>query len=261
MLSKNKIAFLHSLKLKKFRDMNKLFLAEGSKLILDLLNSSFEVKEIYASGSWINGHERFFASHIPVIEITEAEMERITALSSPSPVLAVVAIREQEKSFVLGGDQLTLVLDDIKDPGNLGTIIRIADWYGIETIVCSEHSVELYNPKVIQATMGSVARVKVHYTDLKTFFEGLAQLVPVYGTFLEGESIYRKELNNNAILVIGNESNGISPGIENFITERLVIPSFRHQDKNSGSAESLNVSMATAIACSEFRRQMDQRKP
>jgi TrmH family RNA methyltransferase len=254
MLSKNKISFINSLKNKKYREIHRQFVAEGSKLVVDLLKSSFTVHEVYAQPGWLETFDKhFISSSISIIEIREEEMGRITALSTPSPVLAVVNFPERELMTNEIASGLTLVLDDMHDPGNLGTIVRIADWFGIGHIVCSLTCVDLYNPKVVQSTMGSIARVQVHYFDLCQFLAGLPGDFPVYGTFLEGENMYDKKLAEKGVIIIGSESNGISPEVEKFVSDRLYIPAY---PPNSGGAESLNASVATAIVCAEFRRRM-----
>ena len=151
-------------------------------------------------------------------------------------------------------DGITLVLDDIQDPGNLGTIIRIADWFGIRRIICSHNTVELYNPKVVQSTMGSIKRVEVIYTDLGQFLEGRAGNTRIFGTFLEGENIYTRDLPSSAIIVIGNEANGISPKVGKWISDKITIPVFRYSEDEKDHAESLNAAVAAAVVCSEFRR-------
>jgi TrmH family RNA methyltransferase len=255
MLSRNQVKHIHSLKQKKFREIHRQFLAEGSKLILDILESQTRVIAVYATAEWLKQNEQVLLSKkIPFTEISGEEMERITALSSPSPALAIAEIPEGP---ILPGkivQDLILVLDDIKDPGNLGTIIRIADWFGIGFIVCSENTVDLYNPKVIQASMGSVARVSVAYGNLPAFLSSLDPAVEIYGTFAEGENIYSTLLDPKGIIVIGNESAGISPEVFSKITCKISIPSYSPAAGHESHAESLNASIAAAIVCSEFRR-------
>jgi len=251
MLSKNQIKFIHSLKLKKYRDLHSQFMAEGTKLVMDLVESNYHVKEVFAVKEWIVEHaERLRAVGIILTEVTDEELSRITALSSPSPVSALCSIPEREAIITVPRQGLTLALDEIKDPGNLGTIIRIADWFGIRNIICSHGSVDLYNPKVVQSTMGSIARVNVIYTSLPEILSNLEPNVKVYGTFLTGENIYKADLENDGIIILGNESAGISLEVKQFVTDKIYIPSF----DVTGHAESLNVSMAAAVVCSEFRR-------
>jgi RNA methyltransferase, TrmH family len=255
MLSKSNVSFINSLKIKKYRENHQQFIAEGSKLVLDLLQSSYNVKEIFALQTWIEEKSLILPGDITVHVIGAGEMSRITSLSTPSPVLAVVAIPENKADLLKIGEKLILVLDDIRDPGNLGTILRIADWFGIKTVICSETTVDLYNPKVVQASMGSITRVQVVYSGLEVFFTSRPVSVPVYGTFLTGKSIYCMNLDDKGILIFGNEANGISKEVEKFVTDRIFIPSFASQGDSAGKAESLNASVAAAIVCSEFRRQ------
>lgn len=181
-------------------------------------------------------------------------MERITALSSPSPALAIAEIPATPILPVAAINDLVLVLDDIKDQGNLGTIIRIADWFGIETVICSENTVDLYNPKVIQATMGSVTRVRVAYFNLPEFLSSMDPAIKIYGTFPEGENIYSIPLDPKGIILIGSESTGISPEVAYKVTDKISIPSYSPATGRKDHAESLNASIAAAIVCSEFRR-------
>ena len=186
MLSRNQVKHIHSLKQKKVREIHRKFLAEGSKLALEIVESHYKVIAIYALADWLQRNGNILLSkEIPFTEISEGEMERITALSSPSPVLAIAEIPATTIFPVASIHDLLLVLDDIKDPGNLGTIIRIADWFGIESIICSENTVDLYNPKVIQATMGSVVRVRVYYFNLPEFLSSVDPAIKIYGTFLK----------------------------------------------------------------------------
>jgi len=259
MLTQNQIKHIRSLRAKKFREEFSQFAVEGNKLVNDLIDSSFRITGIFASADWIvNNLSHARKKGIPVYETLPHEMDRITNLSTPGPVLAVVEIPSPTPySFPTGEglkkESLYLALDDIRDPGNLGTIVRVADWFGIGTIVCSPACVDLFNPKVVQATMGSIARVQVYYSDLESFLAGLTGDVPVYGAYLEGENLYEKTLTGGGIILIGNESKGISTVLERFVTQKLHIPSSGLS--GSGKAESLNASIATAIICSEFRRQ------
>ena len=254
MLSKNQIKFVNSLKQKKFREEHHLFIAEGNKIVSELLNSSVTVKQIYTTSQFLRTHK--IDNFIERFEIKESELERISSLATPNEVLAVCQIPIYNLAIESLKDELTLVLDDIKDPGNLGTIIRIADWFGIETIICSPHSADIYNPKVVQATMGSIARIKIHYLDLVEFFNNPESKIlnPSYGAVLDGENIYTKQLSSKGLIVIGNESKGISENILPYITDKISIPSFTHFKSGRGEAESLNAAIATSIICSEFRR-------
>ncbi len=255
-----------SLRQQKFRKESGQFIAEGHKLVMELVNSPFRIAGIYATLGWISTNARLISPlEIPLVEISVSEMERISSLSTPSPVLALVYMnpsvdgKGQGRGFKGQGggpDSLCLALDDIRDPGNLGTIIRIADWFGISVIWCSEDCVELYNPKVVQATMGSIARVQVNYCNLQ---ETLTAFVnddkgKVYAACLDGESIYDFEPVTRGIILIGNESRGISAELESLVSQKIFIPSYGNS--TAGKAESLNASVATAIIVAEFRRKM-----
>lgn len=256
LLSGNQLKHVHSLKQKKFREIHRQFLAEGSKLVKEILESPFRVISVYAMAEWLKSNENSLLSkNIPFLEVSEKEMARITALSSPSPVLAIAEIPEQTIPDNITG--LVLALDDIRDPGNLGTIIRIADWFGIASVICSENTVDLYNPKVIQATMGSIFRVKVASVNLTEFLSSLPADTKIYGTFTRGENIYSARLDAKGIILIGNESSGISPGLTEKVTDRICIPSHAGSGSHGDHAESLNASIAAAIICSEFRRRKE----
>lgn len=241
MISKNQIKLIKSLLQKKYRKIHQLFIAEGVKVMQELLNSNYELVEIFTT------QELFL--NVPKNKlnfITEAELKSISALVTPNECLAVFKIPETTE--VDATNQLQIALDDIRDPGNLGTIIRLADWFGISSIICSEETVDVYNPKVIQSTMGSIARVKVLYCDLKKYLQETK--LPIYGTLLEGKNIYSETLMQPSIIVLGNESNGISAEIQQFITHKITIPRFGFLQQT----ESLNVATATAIVLSEFCR-------
>jgi len=247
MISKTKIRLISSLSLKKFRDETGLFVAEGSKLVLDLA-PFFRCSILVATNDWLNIH-KFKADDI--IELEADEFNKISNHKTPQGVLAVFEKpdyhwNEQELSH-----KLSLALDDVQDPGNLGTIIRIADWFGITDIFCSEHSADAFNPKTVQASMGALARVNVHVVNLIEFLQKCQSELPIYGTLMNGENIYCKTLTQHGIIVMGNEGNGISSDVENFITERLLIPNFPF---GQATSESLNVAVATALVCGEFRR-------
>jgi TrmH family RNA methyltransferase len=253
MLSKSRIKHITSLRVKKYREQHREFIAEGSKLVTELLNSNFMSKSLYALKEWLPENNLPAGSSVEVVEVTATEMERITALSTPSPCLLVLQTRNVPFDISIAERELVLMLDDIKDPGNLGTIIRTADWFGFKHIVCSINTVDLYNPKTIQSTMGSVARVNISYHDLSEILEKADKKVPVYGSLLDGENILNKKLSNNGIIVIGNESNGISKKIRSFINEKLYIPYYQTAG-TLDKPESLNASIANAIICYEFRR-------
>ena len=239
MLSKNQIKLIKSLESKKFRKREGLFVAEGPKVVGDLLRAGYQP------------HAIFSTEPRPDAElITDDELHRISFLQHPQEVLAVFHIPTPQESsnFHLPAD-ICLALDGVQDPGNVGTIIRIADWFGITHIYCSPDTADVYNPKVVQATMGSLAHVQITYCDLVPLLRGAA--VPVYGTLLDGQDIYQQPLSREGVIVMGNEGNGISPEVRQLVSHKLLIPNF---NKNTETAESLNVAIATSITCSEFRR-------
>ncbi len=249
MLSKALIQKVSSLSHKKFRDELGLFVVEGDKLVEELLGSDFTVEHLFIT----QGSTLANIKH-PKKEIAdEKDMKRMSGLKTPSHSLAVIQIPQYTLALEKLKNQLTIVLDAIQDPGNLGTIIRLADWFGITNIICSPDTADCYNPKVVQATMGAITRVKIHYLSLKELLSTLDPSIPIYGTFLDGENIYNSKLSNNGLLVMGNEGKGISKEIEVFIQHRLHIPSFAQNEQGS---ESLNVAIATAICCSEFRKRV-----
>lgn len=240
MVSKNQIKLITSLQHKKYRAEHQLFIAEGVKVIQELLKSNFELEHLFET-------EPIFqqVSISQKTAINEADMKRISALISPSSCLAIFKIPQETKIDTRG---LIVALDAIRDPGNLGTIIRLCDWFGVTQLLCSPETVDVYNPKVIQATMGSITRVKVNYVDLNEYV--LQNPFPVFGTFMDGKSLYKETLPKEAILILGNEANGISAELEKSIKNRIAIPRFGDIQKT----ESLNVATATAIFLSEFRR-------
>lgn len=252
MISKNQIKTIRSLENKKGRNKEKAFVAEGPKVVADLAEFS-RPKFVVATAGWIERNPEFTARlHCNYIEVTEEELRKVSFLQHPQHVLAVFPIEDKtEEKTEPSENELFIALDGVQDPGNMGTIIRIADWFGISRIFCSQDTVDVYNPKVIQATMGSVARVKVEYVDLVKMIKTLPSNMPVFGTFLDGENIYEKNLPQHGIIVMGNEGKGISAAIEALVTEKLLIPNF---PEGRRTADSLNVAIATAITCSEFRR-------
>lgn len=240
MLSKNQIKFIRSLKKKKFRQLNQLFLAEGIKVVEELISSSFKLHKIYATTSYQN------TLRIPDLQlITEKELKMISDFSNPNQVLAIFEIPEEKEPLNQG---LTVALDDINDPGNLGTIIRLCDWFGVSQLICSNNTVDCFNPKVVQASMGSLTRVQINYVDLYSYLS--YEKREIYGTLLTGENIYTSKHEINSVLVLGNEANGISERIKALVKRKLTIPQFGEQQQT----ESLNVATATAIFLSEFRR-------
>ena len=247
MLSKNKIKYIKSLDLKKNRKKDNVFVAEGHKLVGELLGK-FHCVLLVAKDTWLSQHTDVDADEI--VEVTSEELSRISFLKQPQDVLAVFKQPHYLMDTNVIYQSLCLALDDIQDPGNLGTIIRIADWFGIEHIFCSQGTVDVFNPKVMQATMGAIARVQIHYCDLQELIISHTD-VPIYGTFLDGNDMYNESLSANGLIVMGNEGNGISQEISQRINKRLYIPNYPADRETS---ESLNVAIATAIVCAEFRR-------
>ncbi len=244
---KSEIQFVKSLGEKRVREESGLFIAEGEKLISELrADANIKVRKIYSLDEVFTGDD--------VEWVSPREMDRISQLKSANNSLAVVDIPRYNFECEDIKDKLTLVLDGVQNPGNLGTIIRLADWFGIENIVCSPDSADCFNPKVVQATMGAIMRVKVHYMELTDLLsEVQAMGVPIYGTLLEGDNIYTESLSASGVVIMGHEGKGICPDVQSFISHPLYIPSFPAECTGS---ESLNVSTATAIVCSEFRRRM-----
>lgn len=246
MLSKNKIKYINSLSMKKNRKDERVFVAEGNKLVTDLI-SSLSCKTLIATSEWLECNKGLIAEE--TVCATHEEIKKISQQKTPQDVIAIFYQPQHEKPKNIGQDNICLVLDDIQDPGNLGTIVRIADWFGIEDIVCSPNSADIYNSKVVQATMGAIARVRVHYTDIEAFLSDKKE--NIYGTLLDGDNIYEKELSRNGFIVMGNEGNGISKEVRKLINSKLYIPNYPQGRETS---ESLNVAIATAIVCAEFRR-------
>lgn len=247
MFSKQQQKYVQSLQIKKYRQEHQCFLVEGAKSVVELLNANFEIELLLCT-------ERFFIDNekklkkISVEQISQAELEKLGTLQSNDAALAVVKMREN--SFLSADkNEFVLVLDDIRDPGNLGTILRIADWYGIKKVICSQNTVDFYNPKVISASMGSFTRIKAYYSEISKYIENLDKKVniEIIGTFLNSENVHRFEFPTSGYIVLGNESNGISEEVEKFITKKITIPRF-------GDAESLNVGIATAVVLDNLRR-------
>lgn len=240
MVSKNQVKLITSLLQKKYRKQEQLFFAEGIKVIEELIDSTFELEHIFCTSDLFSD----IATQQKTI-ISEADLKKISALKTPNECLALFKIPFEKKAQSNG---LIIALDDIRDPGNLGTIIRLCDWFGITQIICSQECVDVYNPKVVQATMGSIGRVNITYLDLNEYLSNTK--LPVYGTFMEGENIYQETLLPEGIIVLGNEANGISKEIESHVTQKIAIPRFGNLQRT----ESLNVATATAIVLSEFKR-------
>lgn len=246
MITKSHIKYIQSLHHKKFRDENDIFFAETPKVVIDLLKEKYFVcKQVLALDNWIIENARLLNEYDvqQVVEIKEHELEKISALSTPNSVLAIFEKRKPDINFTLK-KKITLALDNIQDPGNLGTIIRTADWFGIENIICNEATADMYNPKVVQSTMGSLARVSIIYTDLYAWLQKVKS-IKIYATALEGDSINDLKAIKEAIIIIGNEANGISDEILKICTEKIIISKI-------GKAESLNAAVATGIILSHI---------
>ncbi len=252
MLSKNQIKDITALHHKKYRREENLFIAEGEKVVSDLLKSGWRVLAVYGTQEFFQrlSGNIMIPKATEIILITNEELNKISSLTSPQSVLAVAEMPTDinEINFDNG---LKLVLDDISDPGNLGTLIRIADWFGIDEIICSENSVDCFNPKVVQSAMGSLFRIKFNYKNLQEVFrKNLSdKKLPVYGTVLDGKNIYEEDLSSDGFILIGNESIGIGNDQMKYITKALTIPSF-----GETKIDSLNAAVATGIVCAEFRR-------
>lgn len=252
MISKSQIKLIKSLQLNKFRKQEQKFVVEGPKVVDELLKSDFRIESVFATESWIGENKSTIHGEVDLVEIRSKELARVSGLKTPNQVLAIAKLPSNPGINKSIFSKLVIMLDEIKDPGNLGTIIRTADWFGIQHLICSEDSVDAFNSKVVQASMGSVFRMKIYYEELKAVLASIDSKTQVYGALLKGENIYKIEKENSGIILIGNESRGISDELIPLITKKVSIPSFIHQGK--GSAESLNASIATAIFCSEFRR-------
>jgi TrmH family RNA methyltransferase len=237
-LSKNHIKLITSLSQKKYRQKHKLFVVEGVKVVQEFLNSSYELDIVFSSDTDFSSTDKF-------IEVTDQELKKISSLKNPNKVLAIFKIPNQINP-IMGG--LILALDSINDPGNLGTIIRLCDWFGIEQLVCSNETVDCFNSKVVQASMGSLTRVAVSYLDLKKYLQNAS--LPIFVADMDGLNVYKTKLPDSAVLVLGNEANGISDEIKQLVTTKITIPRYGAFQQT----ESLNVATASAILLSEFRR-------
>lgn len=246
MLSNNVIKIITSLGSKKYRQKYNLFVVEGVKNIGEVIKSSIKVKELFITEDlWPE------EKSIKKTMIDDKDLKKISYLTTPNVGLALCEL--PENPILNDFEGLAIALDDIRDPGNLGTIVRLADWFGVEHIFCTKESVDLYNPKVIMSTMGSFSRVNVHYIDLKEYLKNYNG--NIFGTFMEGESIYENQLPQNGILVMGNEANGISKEIENLTSHKISIPFFGKK----GNTESLNVAVATSVILGEFKSQLSKK--
>ncbi len=234
----------------KYRRELGLFVAEGTKCVLDTI-SRFDTSMLIATPSWLEKYAESVQAVETIYVTSDADMARISNLATPPRVVAVYHIPRYDFDCSIVNSELVVALDAIQDPGNLGTIIRVCDWMGVRHIIASSDTVDVYSPKVVQATMGSVARVKVHYVDLPAVLSAIAPNVKVYGTFLDGDSIYKSQLSETGVIVMGNEGHGISPAVAAHINKHLLIPAYVVDDE---TAESLNVAVATSITLAEFRR-------
>ncbi|WP_109299795.1 RNA methyltransferase [Aquimarina sp. AU474] len=244
MVSKNQKKLIKSLYQKKYRKQHELFVAEGKKVIKELLDANFELYALYTVDE-----EIFNIDDKLQFIVTEEELKQISFLATAQSVLAIFSTPKPRE---INDDGIVLLLDDIRDPGNLGTIIRLCDWFGVKELVCSNQTVDCFNPKVIQATMGSITRVNINYTDTVAFLQSQKEGANIFGTFMDGDNIYPMQLPEQAVIIMGNEANGISAEIENLVNKRIAIPQFGAGQKT----ESLNVATATAIVLSEFKRSL-----
>jgi RNA methyltransferase, TrmH family len=255
MLSRRNISFINSLKLKKNRQEYHCFVVEGSKLVEELLHSRLHIQTIYATPQWIETfNSQITAKKTESFPVTEKELERISSLKTANQVLALVDTPQPEFDPRLVANDTILMLDNINDPGNLGTIIRTADWFGIQHIICSPGTVDLFNPKTVQATMGSIARVNVYYLNLTETIKSFGHNKPVYGLLLQGKPLNRASIDKNSIMLLGSESHGISKHLLPLITHPLLIPSMLDGAPGIARPESLNAAVATAILCWEISR-------
>ncbi|MBU0488493.1 MAG: RNA methyltransferase [Bacteroidetes bacterium] len=257
MITKNEIRRIRSLHNRKGRDEEQHFIAEGPKIAAELLSSGWPVEKVFALESWIRANPALMRIvNCPVDAINGNELGRISAHPTPNQVL-VVAKTFPRHPEIEKPEGINLILDSISDPGNLGTIVRIADWFGVGQIFCSEDTVDIYNPKVIQSSMSSFLRVRVHYCSLLELLSKFRDEIPVYGATIGGQNLYETEKCPDLFLLIGNESRGISPGLKPLIHYNIKIPSYPHAGGQSG-AESLNAAIATSVVLAEFRRESDQ---
>lgn len=247
MISKAKIKWIRSLGERKYRQEYNQFVAEGPKLVGELMRVNRPVY-VAAYAEWVETHRQDLKG-VDVDVVTREELQRASFLRAPQGVIAVFSMPQHELNSEWTEQELLLALDGVQDPGNMGTIVRLASWFGIRHVVCSMDTADIYNPKAVQATMGALARVEIHYTDLQNFLRNVNS--PIYGTFLDGEDLYQKNLSQCGVIVMGNEGKGISQPIADCVTHRLLIPPY---PADALPTDSLNVAMATGIICAEFRR-------
>ena len=246
-MTANELKRIVSLHIDKFRKEQQRFLVEGPKLLEELLRSNFNINAIYALPEWIDTAKNMPYS-LNIIKVSPKELSRISQMTTPNQLVAEVTMKKNTLLQPSDSKEWIIALDNINNPGNLGTIIRTADWFGVRHIVCSSNCADFYNPKVLQATMGSFTRINVYYTDLEQWLSAETQKTPIYGAVMDGNSLYDTEIAKNGILLIGNESHGISHNLNRFIFKKIKIPAY------GGKAESLNASIATAVILSELRR-------
>lgn len=257
MISSSQSKLIRSLRQKKFRDQHRLFLVEGEKMVGELASKDsenrFQIRELFATPEWIDNHGTLLQSQkAPITEVTHTEIKKASNLVTPQPVIALVSMPETRFSVEELLHTPVLAFESIRDPGNLGTIIRTADWFGIGHVVCTPDSTDLFNPKVVQSTMGAIARVQVHYLEIETLLKSKEmQAKTIFGTFMKGENIYETILEPDPLILFGNESHGLSGRLVPYIRHKISIPSFSPQGKGS---ESLNVASSVAVVCSELRR-------
>jgi TrmH family RNA methyltransferase len=245
MISKSQISLINSLQHKKFRREHSLFVAEGYKTIAEFAASNYQIQAVYYTPD-VDAKLHNLSKKIKFHDITSAELQKISSLTTAQQVLAVITIPQWPAlDNAKLKQKFTLVLDGVQDPGNLGTIIRTADWFGMTNIICSEDTVDAYNPKVVQATMGSLSRINIYYADLPVLLPALQ--LPKFGAMLDGENIYTADFGSEGLVLMGNEGNGLRPEVQQLISKRITIP-------RVGEAESLNVAIATALFCSEISR-------
>lgn len=258
MISKNSIKYVRSLALKKMRREENAFVAEGGKLFADLIGY-FVPRNIFATKEWMESNHVLICKikemyGVVVDEATDEELRKMSFQETPQDILAVFLQSENMAEIEhIARENLCIALDEVQNPGNLGTIMRVADWFGIEHVFCTSTCADVYNPKTVQATMGALARVKVHYCNLEEALRKIPADIPVYGTFLDGENIYTQELSSNGVILMGNEGRGISQDMTKYVTKRVLIPSY---PPDRPTSESLNVAVATSIVCAEFRRRL-----
>lgn len=250
MMSKKWVKLITSLQHKKYRKQHQAFLVEGAKSVLELFSSDYQIQILFVTEEFHQQHIRLLQKQsLPYEIVSQQELEKTGVYQTNNACLAVVTTKPNQP-IGISGNEYMLMLDDVKDPGNLGTIIRIADWYGIRKLVCSENTTDFYNPKVIAASMGSFTRVQPYYVDLAQYLKKINGSLPVYGAFLEGENVHKVPFAKAGILIMGNESQGINPELAPWVSSKIHIPRY-------GAAESLNVGIATAVICDNIRRSVD----